>query len=225
MLHRTARVSCAAIGLFLASAVGVSGQTPTPLTASADLRDAGGREVAVADLRESQNQVLVTLTFPAQAPLTGTHAIHIHERGSCTPPDFNDAGGILNPLGRQHGLRNPNGPMVGDLPDLDARAGGLGRYSVTAALARLSPGRVSLLGQGGTTLVIDAGQDDNTSQPSGNSGAHIACGLILGPGQSAPQGRGGSLLSPVVLGAVGLLVLVAGIALRWMSRRREWADR
>ena len=113
MLHWTARVACAAIGLFLASATMVAAQTPPPLTASADLRDAAGREVAVADLRESQNQVLITLTFPAQGALTGTHAIHVHERARCTAPDFNDAGVIFNPLARQHGLRNPNGPMVG----------------------------------------------------------------------------------------------------------------
>jgi Cu-Zn family superoxide dismutase len=176
MLHGTARVTGAAIGLFLASATMVAGQAPAPLTAAADLRDGAGRQVAVADLRESQNQVLVTLTFPAQAPLTGTHAIHIHERGSCTPPDFNDSGAIFNPLGRQHRLRNPDGPMVGDVADLTLGPQGLERYSITAQLATLSPGRASLLGQGGTTLMIDANTDDNTSQPSGNSGAHIACG-------------------------------------------------
>src|SRR4051794_20144289 len=220
MLDRTARAACVVIALFFGSARMAAGQTPPPLTASADVRDASGRQVAVADLRESQNQVLITLTFPAQAPLTGTHAIHIHERASCTGPDFNDAGGIFNPLGRQHGMRNPDGPMVGDLPDLTLGPQGLGRYSIAAPLATLSPGRASLLGQGGTTLVIDAGQDDNTSQPSGNSGAHIACGVILGAGQSAPQAQGGSFFSPVLLGAVGLLVLIAGIALRWLSRRR-----
>jgi len=225
MLYRAAGLACAVFGLLVASVTVAVGQTTAPLTATADVRDAAGRQVAVADLRESQNEVLITLTFPAEAPLTGTHAIHIHERGRCTAPDFNDAGGIFNPLGRQHGLRNTNGPMVGDLPDLTLGPQGVTRYSIAAALARLAPGQTSLLGQGGTTLVIDAGLDDNNSQPSGNSGAHIACGVILAPGQSAAQAQGSSLFSPLVLGAVGLVVLIAGIALRLLSRRREWAGR
>lgn len=185
-------------------------------TATANLRDARNQIVASADLRESQNEVLITLTFPRGSPLTGTHAIHVHERGRCTAPDFTDAGGIFNPLGKEHGLRNVNGPMVGDLPDLVLGPTGLVRYSVSAPLATLRPGPTSLLGSGGTALVITSGIDDNQSQPSGNSGTRVACGVILGPGQAdSASGGPSSPLSPALVGIVGVLLVLAGLAVRW----------
>ena len=203
---------CAAVGLVLVSAThGAAQAPPGTATATAAVRDRNGQMVATADLREVQGEVVITLTFPQQAPLTGTHAVHIHETGRCGPPDFTDAGGIFNPLRKQHGLRNPDGPMVGDLPDLALGPTGLVRYSVTAPLATLQPGPTSLLGPSGTAIVIDAGQDDNVSQPAGNSGARIACGVILAPGQTSAQ-SGTSL--PLVLAGIGLIVLLAGVGLR-----------
>src|SRR4051812_25711160 len=89
-----------------------------PVDATATLRDPSGKTVATAELRELPDQVSITLLFPTNERLSGTHAVHIHETGKCDPPDFTSAGNIFNPLGKQHGFLNPNGPMVGDLPDL-----------------------------------------------------------------------------------------------------------
>jgi len=190
-------------------------------TATAELRDRTGKSVATADLHESQNEVLITLTFARDAPLTGTHAIHIHDRGRCGGSDFGGAGGIFNPQGKQHGLLNPAGPMVGDLPDIVLGPTGLARYNVSAPLATLRPGPASLLGPGGTAIVIDAGQDDNRTQPDGNSGARIACGIILAPGQAAPSAEAPALLSPLVLAGLGVCLILVGMALPWWRRRRE----
>src|ERR1041384_104278 len=107
----------------------VSAQT-LPAPATANVRDRTGQLIATAELREAQNEVRITLIFTRVGVLTGTHAIHIHERGACGPPDFGNAGAIFNPFGKLHGLRNQNGPMVGDLPDLVLSPVGLARYSV-----------------------------------------------------------------------------------------------
>jgi hypothetical protein len=108
--------------------------------------------------------------------------------------------------------------MVGDLPDLVLGSTGLVHYSVTAPQATLRPGPASLLGPGGTALVIDAGPDDNKTQPRGNSGAFIACGVILAPGQADPfAGNAASPTSPVFVGIAGLALLAVGIGLRWKA--------
>jgi superoxide dismutase, Cu-Zn family len=212
--------ACAILTLWLAGAPLVQAQTQ-PATATATLRDRNGQTVATAELREMPDQVSITLTFPTNSRLTDTHAIHIHARGRCDPPEFTSAGNIFNPFGKQHGLLNPDGPMVGDLPDIVLGPTGLVRYSVAAPLATLRPGPVSLLGPGGTALVIDSGSDDNKSQPLGNAGTYIACGVILAPGQADPSaGNAASPIWPLALGLAGLVLLVIGVGLRLIGARR-----
>jgi Cu-Zn family superoxide dismutase len=210
---RTLQFVIASLVVLLLARPTLAQQQSPPLGASAELRNASSQVVATAELREQVDQVVITLIFPNNAPLTGTHAFHIHEQARCDPPDFGSSGGIFNPFGKEHGLLNQAGPMAGDLPDLTLGTTGLVRYNVAAPLVTLRPGPASLLGQRGTSLVIDAGPDDNRTQPDGNSGAHIACGVVLGPGQ-APVASSSAGVSPPVIGAGGLLLIIIGLAMR-----------
>jgi Cu-Zn family superoxide dismutase len=200
-----------------------------PPVASALLHDAAGRLIATATFREASNQVLINFAFPDRAALTGTHAIQIHTVGRCDPPDFASAGGIFNPFGKQHGLKNGAGPMAGDLLNLTIGPTGLVAYNTSAPLATLSPGPASLMRLGGTSLVIFAQPDDDQTQPDGNAGARIACGAIV-PGdaglttataglaaaltQPATSGGNPDLPTAVLIAALGVLLIGAGVILR-----------
>jgi Cu-Zn family superoxide dismutase len=106
--------------------------------------------------------------------------MHLHERGVCNPPNFADAGAHLNPLGKLHGVENPAGPHLGDLGNLVVNADGTAEFTERLARATLGKGEGSLLAGTGSALVIHAAPDDRRTDPSGNSGARIACG-VLGP--------------------------------------------
>jgi Cu-Zn family superoxide dismutase len=104
----------------------------------------------------------------------GLHGIHIHAVGRCDPPDFNTAGGHWNPAGKKHGLSNPAGPHAGDLPNVEVAANGVLSATVTVAGASLP----AMLDADGAALVLHAAADDYRTDPSGNSGARIACAVI-----------------------------------------------
>jgi superoxide dismutase, Cu-Zn family len=106
------------------------------------------------------------------------HAFHIHDKGDCTSHDFMSAAGHFNPFGKQHGLKNPQGPHAGDLPNLTVGPDGRGSASTVATLVTLKEGKNSLLQPGGTSLMIHEKADDDVSDPAGNAGARIACGPI-----------------------------------------------
>jgi superoxide dismutase, Cu-Zn family len=208
----------------------VAAQAPA-VGASARVSDATGRLLATATFREAPDQVLISLTFPDPSALTGTHGIHIHEVGRCDPPDFASAGGIFDPFGRQHGLRNADGPMAGDVPSLVIGPNGLAAYNTSAPLVKLSPGPTSLLRPGGTSLVIFAEADDGTTQPEGNAGPRIACGIIVAAdvglngstsfsqsqtqrGQTVATNGDPDLLTALLIATLGALLLAAGVVLR-----------
>ena len=111
----------------------------------------------------------------------GRHGIHIHAIGACTPT-FAAAGGHYNPLGREHGLDNPNGAHAGDLPNLIVNANGVGHLDATTDGVTLSPGSTTVfdttVGAVGSAFIIHANEDDLTSQPVGNAGDRVACGVI-----------------------------------------------
>jgi len=221
----------ALVGLAAADLVAWGAQPLPQPGATAQLHDATGRLVATAEFRQGQEDVLVGLIFPDPSLLTGTHALHIHERGRCDPPDFTSSGGIFNPFGKQHGLLNNEGPMAGDLERLVLGPLGLRRANVTAPLVTLAPGPASLLGQNGTTLVIHARTDDDRSQPEGGAGARIACGVITAgavppvvpvAATASPPSSGAeaSDRGPAALvGAAGVILLMAGITIRRLARR------
>lgn len=136
-----------------------------------------GANIGVATLTQEADGVNVAIDVSGLSK--GTHGFHIHEKGMCEPPDFESAGGHFNPTDMKHGFDNPEGPHAGDLPNLEVGEDGKVQESFVNEMVTLKKGEPnSLFREGGTSLVIHADPDDNVSQPSGNSGARIACGVI-----------------------------------------------
>jgi Cu-Zn family superoxide dismutase len=148
-----------------------------PATAIADVRDRLSRFIGTASFREEQGGVRVTAVLRNLPP--GPHGLHIANLGYCLSPEFLSAGEIFNPTARQHGLRNPAGPQVGDLPSLLVGADGSANLDAVAQGATLSSGPAALLGGRGTALILHRGDDDQLTNPDGNAGDRIACGVIL----------------------------------------------
>ena len=147
--------------------------------AAAELKNAKGEAVGVVGLWEDSNGV--HLTTQVRGIPAGRHGFHIHAVGRCDPPDFTTAGGHLNPGGKKHGLKSPSGPHAGDLPNLEIGTDGTGRLEYVARLVTLGAGPTSLFDADGSALVIHAGPDDETTDPTGNSGGRIACGVLTKP--------------------------------------------
>ena len=166
--------------LSVAAVVGASAQAASSASALAELRDSKGKVVGSATLTTMSNgAVKVQVAVAGLAGTAGAHGLHLHAVGSCSP-DFSAAGGHFNPTGAQHGLSNPAGPHVGDLPNLTLAADGRATYEAAAERMILATGAAnSLFDADGSALVIHAGPDDNVSNPAGNSGARIACGVIM----------------------------------------------
>lgn len=146
-------------------------------TASADLIDKDGKSIGSAQLTQGPQGVLIEVRV--QGLPDGDHGFHIHAVGKCDPPAFESAGGHFNPDHKKHGLLNPDGPHAGDFPNVHALGAGRVIVEVLAADVTLREGEPnSLLDEDGSALVIHADRDDLRSDPSGNSGARIACGVI-----------------------------------------------
>jgi len=145
-------------------------------TAHADIVNAAGDKIGTATFEPSDGGVRVDLSVSQLPP--GTHGIHIHAVGKCEGPDFKTAGGHLNPANKKHGRDNPAGPHNGDLPNIEVGPDGKATTSLLDTNVTLSDGPNSLFPEGGTSIVIHAAQDDYKTDPAGNSGARIACGVI-----------------------------------------------
>ncbi len=168
------RIALAA-ALALALPLAASGAEP-PHAARALLKDAKGEKVGTATLVEAKGGV--TIAVKAQGLPPGTHGIHLHAVGKCDDPEFKSAGPHFNPEGKKHGMKNPEGHHAGDLPNLVVGADGKGEFKATVDGVTLGEGPASLLGPQGTALVVHASPDDEVTDPAGNSGARIACGVV-----------------------------------------------
>jgi Cu-Zn family superoxide dismutase len=135
---------------------------PKADTAEASFIDSAGNPVGTALLTEDSGGVRV----------------HIHEKGDCTKPDFKSAGKHFNPDAKQHGAENPKGFHAGDLGNIEVGSDGTADVEVTAPQLTLKASDHSLIRPGGTAIIIHAGRDDEKSDPSGNSGNPIACGVV-----------------------------------------------
>ena len=147
--------------------------------ASAIMYDINGAPVGTAELWQDPNG-LVNVDIASLALPAGTHGIHFHEVAKCEggATAFSTAGAHYNPLGKQHGLNNPSGPHAGDAPNIVIPASGVGKVAFTTDRVTLTPGTLSLFDADGSSIVVHANADDQVSQPSGNSGPRIACGVV-----------------------------------------------
>lgn len=143
--------------------------------ANAQLKDSSGKAVGDADLTQTPAGVLIKLQLKGMKP--GEHAFHIHAVGKCEPP-FTSAGGHWNPTNMQHGNQNPQGPHFGDMMNIT-----VGPDS-TAIVNESTPGGTlhgtnPLLDADGAAVVVHAGLDDYKSDPAGNAGGRVACGVVM----------------------------------------------
>ena len=153
--------------------------TNTPVagtSATATIRDLAGVRVGSATLTDTYSGILVVGSVTGVG--LGAHGIHVHTVGKCDAP-FTTAGPHFNPLGKQHGFMNPNGPHLGDMPNLDTPAAGALRFEVLLPGVTLKANN-ALLDADGAALVIHSARDDYKTDPSGDSGSRIACGVIVG---------------------------------------------
>jgi Cu-Zn family superoxide dismutase len=151
---------------------------PATVVAHAMLLDQTGARIGTAEFREDRaGAVHIDVTVVSTTP--GPHGLHIHTTGACSGAAFADAGGHFNPTATHHGLSSATGPHAGDLPNIDVLSNGVGRFQGVTSRVTLSPSAMSLLDADGSALVMHVGQDDQLTDPSGNSGARIACGVIV----------------------------------------------
>ena len=143
--------------------------------ASAVLQDPKGNEVGQVTLTEVPAGVLLSLEldgFPA-----GDHAFHIHAVGKCEGPKFESAGPHFNQENKEHGLKNPQGPHAGDMPNIHIPKSGKVKIEVLNQMVSLS-GKNALLDDDGSAIVIHEGADDYTSDPAGHAGNRLACAVV-----------------------------------------------
>ena len=144
-------------------------------TATAILRDLAGARVGTVTLSDANGGVLVEGNLTGLG--LGAHAIHIHETGKCQSP-FTTAGAHFNPTSKHHGFLNPDGPHLGDLPNIDTPAAGKLRFEFMMPGVSIR-GTNPLLDSDGAAIVIHGSRDNYHTDPSGDSGARIACGVIV----------------------------------------------
>ncbi len=142
------------------------------------LKDAKGQDVGTATLKPDGNAVAIVYNFNHLPP--GEHALHIHQNAKCDGTEgFKSAGPHFNPSQKKHGLLNPDGPHNGDLPNIRANQKGVAKGTLNSPRITLDDAAPnSVFANGGTAMVIHAKADDEKTDPAGNAGDRIACGVI-----------------------------------------------
>ncbi|HVR90275.1 MAG TPA: superoxide dismutase family protein [Novosphingobium sp.] len=168
--------SAALLGALALTGCASIGGIPTTRAGSAVLVSANGLPAGTASIGAAGDRL--TLTVAVGGLPEGIHGIHLHTTGRCDASGFTSAGGHLNPAGHQHGSLNPNGSHLGDLPNLAVGGNGAGAITATLSGTRAELER-ALFDVDGTAIVIHASADDYRTDPSGNSGARIACGVLI----------------------------------------------
>jgi Cu-Zn family superoxide dismutase len=148
--------------------------------ARVEFKNAEGQDVGSATLtpENAEDTGGVRVTLDLHGLPAGEHAIHFHQNAKCDPPGFTSAGPHFNPENKKHGLHNPAGPHAGDMENFVVGANGTAQVEVVAPGVTLNHGDTALLSNGGRSLVIHAHGDDMVTDPAGNSGARIACGVV-----------------------------------------------
>lgn len=165
------KVAALATALLVAPALPASAQA-----ASAALKNGDGKEVGSVNLTQTPHGVLIIVAVKGMP--AGEHAFHIHAVGKCSPP-FTSAGGHFNPDNKKHGAMSPQGQHAGDMPNLHIPQSGDLTAEVMNAAITLDKGKPnSVFDDDGSAVVIHAGSDDYKSDPAGDAGGRIACGVI-----------------------------------------------
>jgi Cu-Zn family superoxide dismutase len=163
---------CAMNGSDVASERGSASEA----SAKVALMDASGAPKGMATLRQAPGGVMLNVSAMGMAP--GPKGLHFHMMGRCDAPDFTTAGGHWNPTAMKHGKDSGVGPHTGDLPNIEIGADGTGRAEAMVPGAMLTGGTSPMMDADGVSLIIHAAADDYRTDPSGNSGARLACGVV-----------------------------------------------